>query len=269
MELCLDAEQATCSATESTLMAEIEAYWNDRAASFGADVADEFAGGSWKRWAAELMRLIPGFGTRQLRVLDVGCGPAFFSILAAHAGCVVCAVDASSEMLEQARRNVRAHGVSDWVTLARGNALRLPFPDASFDVVVTRNLTWTLEDPASAYAEWLRVLAPQGRLVNFDANWYRYLVDGDAARVRPAEEAGYASAPNCHASESQCARCEQIALELPLTRVERPAWDVDAMRAAGFRNVTADPDCWRRVLPAADADYYGGTAPTFSLVGEK
>ena len=269
MELCLDAEQAIRSDSESALMEEIEAYWNDRAASFSADVAGEFADGSWKRWAAELMRLVPGFGARQLRVLDVGCGPAFFSILAAHAGCIVDAVDASGEMLAQARRNVAAHGVSDWVTFTRGNALDLPFPDESFDVVVTRNLTWTLEDPAGAYAEWLRVLAPAGRLVNFDANWYRYLVDTDAARVRPAEEAGYASAPNCHASESQCARCEQIALELPLTRAERPAWDVAALRAVGFRSVTADSDCWRRVLPAADADYYGGTAPTFSLVGEK
>ncbi len=244
MELCLDAEQAIRSASESALMEEIEAYWNDRAASFFADVAGEFADGSWKRWAAELMRLVPGFGTRQLRVLDVGCGPAFFSILAAH-------------------------GVSDWVSLTRGNACDLPYGDGSFDLVVTRNLTWTLEDPARAYAEWLRVLAPQGRLVNFDANWYRYLVDGDAARVRPEEEAGYTSAPNCHASESQCARCEQIALELPMTRAERPAWDVAAMSAAGFRNVVADADCWRRVLPDAELDYYGGTAPTFSLVGEK
>lgn len=44
--------------------------------------------------------------------------------------------------------------------------------DGSFDVIVTRNLTWNLEEPQKAYQEWCRVLKKGGILLNFDAGWY-------------------------------------------------------------------------------------------------
>lgn len=49
--------------------------------------------------------------------------------------------------------------------------------NTSFDVVVSRNLTWNLQEPAVAYKEWCRVLKKGGLLLNFDANWYGYLFD--------------------------------------------------------------------------------------------
>ena len=48
--------------------------------------------------------------------------------------------------------------------------------DGSFDVIVTRNLTWNLEEPQKAYQEWCRVLKKGGILLNFDAGWYNYLL---------------------------------------------------------------------------------------------
>ncbi len=45
----------------------------------------------------------------------------------------------------------------------------------SFDVIVTRNVTWNLPRPDLAYKEWLRVLKPGGVLYNFDADWYGHL----------------------------------------------------------------------------------------------
>ena len=50
----------------------------------------------------------------------------------------------------------------------------------AFDVIVTRNLTWDLPHPESAYREWHRVLRSGGILLNFDANWYRYQFDSFA-----------------------------------------------------------------------------------------
>ena len=47
-------------------------------------------------------------------------------------------------------------------------------------MIVTRNLTWNLPHPEKAYGEWCRVLKPGGLLLNFDANWYRYLYDREA-----------------------------------------------------------------------------------------
>ena len=57
------------------------------------------------------------------------------------------------------------------------DAQALTFADTSFDVVVSRNLTWNLQEPAVAYKEWCRVLKKGGLLLNFDANWYGYLFD--------------------------------------------------------------------------------------------
>ena len=54
---------------------------------------------------------------------------------------------------------------------------KLDFEDNTFDVVISRNLTWNLEHPDVAYREWVRVLKVGGRLLNFDANWYGYLYD--------------------------------------------------------------------------------------------
>ena len=49
---------------------------------------------------------------------------------------------------------------------------KLDFEDNTFDVVISRNLTWNLEHPDVAYREWVRVLKAGGRLLNFDANGY-------------------------------------------------------------------------------------------------
>ena len=62
------------------------------------------------------------------------------------------------------------------------------FEDESFDVIISRNLTWNLPHPEMAYKEWLRVLKKGGKLLNFDANWYGYLYDDkkrEAHRERP------------------------------------------------------------------------------------
>ena len=50
------------------------------------------------------------------------------------------------------------------------NAEALCFEDSSFDIVISRNLTWNLPDPDKAYAEWTRILKSGGLLLNYDAN---------------------------------------------------------------------------------------------------
>mgnify|MGYP000482475991 FL=1 len=49
--------------------------------------------------------------------------------------------------------------------------MNLEYEDESFDVVITRNLTWTLPDVDKAYKEWHRVLRKGGVLLNYDANY--------------------------------------------------------------------------------------------------
>lgn len=53
----------------------------------------------------------------------------------------------------------------------------LEFEDNYFDLIVSRNVTWTLYNPQKAYKEWKRVLKPGGKLIIFDANWYLSFFD--------------------------------------------------------------------------------------------
>jgi demethylmenaquinone methyltransferase/2-methoxy-6-polyprenyl-1,4-benzoquinol methylase len=84
------------------------------------------------------------------RTLDVACGTGF---LTRHLAGDVVALDASTRMLEQTRR--QASGV----TLVQGDALELPFPDAAFDRVFTGHFYGHLGEP-----DRQRFLAEAGRV---------------------------------------------------------------------------------------------------------
>ena len=94
----------------------------------------------------------------------------------------------------------------------------------SFDLIVSRNVIWNLEYPEEALAEWARVLAPGGRMVYFDANWYLYLYDEELrAKKRSGclptlqtRHSSYHSA-NSLSSRSASEGLEQTAHALPLS----------------------------------------------------
>ncbi len=103
------------------------------------------------------------------RVLDLGCaigGPARY--LAATFGCKVTGVDLSPEFIDAANYLTARCGLSDRVVFQAGDALHLPFDDASFDVVFLQHVAMNIEDRAALYTEVRRVLAPGGRLATFD-----------------------------------------------------------------------------------------------------
>ena len=154
-------------------MTELEAirrYWNTRAEGYSLKTAYDLQHAE-KVWLERLRPFVLASG--KLDILDIGCGPGFFSILLARLGHSVVAFDYTEGMLERASRNAAEADVS--IVVRQGDAQDLPFPDETFDLIVSRNLMWNLEHPESAYAEWLRVLRPGGRLVNFDGNHYRHL----------------------------------------------------------------------------------------------
>ncbi len=101
------------------------------------------------------------------RVLDVACGSGPAALAAARRFCDVAGVDYVPALLERGRQRAAGEGVH--VDFHEGDAERLPFPDASFDVVLSTFGVMFAPDQARATEELLRVCRPGGTIGL--ANW--------------------------------------------------------------------------------------------------
>jgi arsenite methyltransferase len=103
--------------------------------------------------------------TPEKRVLDVASGngaSAFF--LAERFGCHFVGVDYGSQNVADANEVAHTKGVADLVQFERGDAERLPFPDASFDAVLCECAFCTFPNKIGAAREFARVLRRGGRV---------------------------------------------------------------------------------------------------------
>jgi ubiquinone/menaquinone biosynthesis C-methylase UbiE len=97
------------------------------------------------------------------RVLDVACGTGVVARNAARrAAGSVCGLDLNPDMLAVARAAAEREALAiEW---REGRAEALPYPDASFDLVLCQFALMFFTDRGAALAEMYRVLAPGGRL---------------------------------------------------------------------------------------------------------
>jgi ubiquinone/menaquinone biosynthesis C-methylase UbiE len=97
------------------------------------------------------------------KVLDVGCGTGVVAITAARRGATVSGIDLTPELLEHARENekIAECGPIEWT---EGDAEHLPYPDESFDVVVSQFGHMFAPRAEVALAEMRRVLKRGGRI---------------------------------------------------------------------------------------------------------
>ena len=123
------------------------------------DAAAESFAGVANPW--ELGRLAPGE-----RVLDLGCGAGTDSLVAAQmvgAEGRVTGIDMTPEMLAKARSAAALMGAGN-VDFVEGEIEALPFPDESFDVVISNGVVDLVPDKDAVFDEIYRVLAPGGRI---------------------------------------------------------------------------------------------------------
>jgi SAM-dependent methyltransferase len=124
-----------------------------RIATFTAQAADDFV---------QRIGIRPGSS-----VLDVACGTGNTAIPAAHTGASVTGVDIAPNLLAQARQRAAAENLD--ARFEEGDAEDLPFPDRSFDVVLTMFGAMFAPRPERVASELLRVCKPGGVIAM--ANW--------------------------------------------------------------------------------------------------
>ena len=256
--------------SQQTILSENKSYWTSRAASYSEVNQLELSTRQRQKWSeclhAEIARQFPDCAPESLRVLEVGTGPGFFAILLCELGYDVTAIDLTPAMLEEAKKN--AGELAGSIRFLEGSAEALDFEDEAFDVVLSRSLTWNLPHPDKAYAEWTRVLKPGGLLLNFDANWYAYLFDGEAQAAYERDRANSAEQGVWDQNLGENFDVmEDIARRVPLSSIRRPDWDLALLRGLGLR-ADADGQIWQRVWSEEEKLNFSST-PLFLIRGMK
>ena len=116
--------------------------------------------------APALAALVAGWlgpARTQERALDSGCGAGALAIALAPLVGEVVGVDASTELLQEARRLAPQN-----VTFVEGDVTALPFPDASFEVAGSMRVLHHVRRPELAISELVRVVRPGGRVLVVD-----------------------------------------------------------------------------------------------------
>jgi Methylase involved in ubiquinone/menaquinone biosynthesis len=149
------------------------------------------------------------------------------------------------------------------------DAHQLNFEDSCFDLIITRNLTWNLERPDDAYREWHRVLAPGGKMLNFDANWYLHLYDEEKREAYFKDRVNSeVEGVNDHYVRTDTTAMEEIAKNLPLSRTMRPQWDAAVLINTGFKKVMVEQGIGELVWDKEEQVNYAST-PMFMISAEK
>ncbi len=244
---------------------EIKVFWEGEADIYSEGVQNEINGTDKAVWKKVLRHYTKN--VENLKVLDAGCGPGFFSVVLGEEGHEVIGIDLTENMIDHAKKNTEACGIKSEFRVM--DCQNLDFEDESFDLVISRNITWTLSDPQKAYKEWMRVLKPGGRLIVFDACWYLHLFDDDLKRQYDENEKyiieKYGRPIHQHKDKDFT---DKYAKTLFMSDKKRPDWDLKYLKKIGFSYVEADREIYK-VITSAEQQEICKMSPEFAIIARK
>jgi ubiquinone/menaquinone biosynthesis C-methylase UbiE len=216
---------------------EIRDYWSMRAQSFDLSPGHEVFGDDEREaWHALIERHLGAGAGRH--ALDLASGTGVISRLLCERGFIVTGLDFSELMLERAKAKAKAGGLA--AKYLMGDAENTLLPDDSYDAIMTRHLVWTLPDPASAFADWFRVLQPGGRILIVDVDMTARSLRSKLMRRVAAFLRRYAPPGTAHGVDRE--RHNRIIAQVHFSGGAR-AEDVAALlRDAGFERIVIDRD---------------------------
>ena len=250
--------------------AEINAKWSESAEIYDDIIQDELASFRVEGWT-KLIKSQVDF-KEGMKCLDTGCGPGFFSIILSKAGFDVTAIDGAELMREKAKENFKKHGAD--VELLDMDAHYLDFPDETFDLVVSRNVTHALRDHGRVYSEWKRVLKPGGVLLIFDANWHLAwtepeLREESKRRYKECiDKYGCDYNGNTTYDDEKFDKVHSDVDKHQLAGITRPDFDFGVMKAVGFDEITINRNIIEDLWDDKEKLIFGHT-PMFMIRGVK
>jgi phosphoethanolamine N-methyltransferase len=170
----------------------------------------------------EVAALLEGVEVRDKEVLDIGCGLGAIDVLLArtHGASRVTGIDVEPALVERGRDTVHRAGLGGCVEIRLVEPGPLPFDDASFDLVFSKDSIIHVQDKPALYREVLRVLRPGGVFVGSD--WLR------GGEGRP--------------SEAMRHWLEEVGLRFEMKSPEQTRGELEA---TGFRDVRMrDRNAW-------------------------
>jgi ubiquinone/menaquinone biosynthesis C-methylase UbiE len=144
---------------------DVNARYHDvAAADYDAKWGISYGARGQQLVSAKLAKALGGRGGRFDRALEIGAGTGYFSLNLLRAGVIgeLVSTDISQGMLDALDANARRLG--EPVETVRAESERLPFPDASFDLVFGHAVLHHLPDLEASFSEFRRVLRPGGRI---------------------------------------------------------------------------------------------------------
>jgi SAM-dependent methyltransferase len=171
--------------------------------------------GSYLRWRqeAQLTHWLDGLGGKSL--LDVGAGTGRIAVPMARLGARVTAADASQAMLAEARRKAEEAGVRLEFDIC--DAMELPYPDQSFDVVVCLRVIMHVLDWRRALTEVCRC-ARETVVLDFPPRW---ALSGLQAPIRAGASLFSSSVQRFRLFNLRRVRCELLRLGFAVEKVDK------------------------------------------------
>lgn len=110
-------------------------------------------------------------GSKNNKILDVGCGTAYFTFLLSKLYRQVVGIDLSKAMIKTAKRSLKYEGIGREIELVLADGEHLPFKNNTFNAVLCLDLLHHVSDVPSVIGEMVRVAMLDGKIVAIEPNF--------------------------------------------------------------------------------------------------
>ena len=221
----------------------------------------------------EVRRILEDVDFSDKQVLDIGCGPGGIDLFLAQEFPLahITGFDVETPVIEAARRRVKAKDMGDRIDFVRGQPGPLPFQDARFDVVFSKDALSHIADKEALFREIFRVLRPGGVFAASDlltSHDGPMSVEMKAFLAAEGLSFGLAS-PDRHEAAMRDAGFEKVSLRdrnswyraearEELERLKGPLFD-EVVAEVGEEMVARNIACWTAMIKVLDAGEYRST----------